>query len=130
LARVGEIAVGLPVGLHLLDRERIEERSDHGPCHAVAAVDDDLHGADPGRVDVAQRGAPELGGDIVALDRAGRAGGFAGLAGHDLARLADPGVPGERDRAAPHQLGGSRPIAWCRTQSDGISEDPDRNEVV
>ena len=42
---VGELAVRLPVGRHLLDRKRVEQRSDHRSGHAVAAVEDDLQRA-------------------------------------------------------------------------------------
>ncbi len=74
---VGEAAVGRPVGLDQLELEALQQRADHRPGHAVAAVDDDLQRArrrahDVG-VDEAQRGRLELVVDVDLLERAARA---------------------------------------------------------
>ena len=48
---VGELAVGRPVGGDEVEAELLEQRADHRPGHAVAAVDDDPQRLDrsPGR---------------------------------------------------------------------------------
>ena len=45
---VGELAVRHPVGLDQLERQLSQDRADHRPGHAVAAVDDDLQRLDRG----------------------------------------------------------------------------------
>ena len=58
---VGELAVGLEVELVELEAEPTQDRADHRPGHAVAAVDDDLHRSHVGRVDEGRargRGTP------------------------------------------------------------------------
>jgi hypothetical protein len=102
----GELAVWLPVGLHLLDWKGIEQRPDHGPCHAIAAVDDYPHRCDPLRVDVGERGLAKRIADVDTADLARGAGRRTRLASRDdLPQLPDPGVAGQRDRSAPYELG-------------------------
>ena len=107
---VGELAVGLPVGLHLLDRQPVEDRAAHGAGHAVAAVEHHPHGAHRRGVDERERVGAEGLGHVLAGDLAGGLGGRPGVAvGHDLG--AARRCP--RRRRAPARRG--RP-AWppCR----------------
>ena len=46
---VRELAVWLPVGRHLLDRQAVEQRTDHRARHAVAAVEHDPERPDRAR---------------------------------------------------------------------------------
>ena len=64
---VGELAVGLPVGLDQLERQRAQDRADHRAGHAVAAVEHDLQRLDRGRVDVSSARALEVLVDVDLL---------------------------------------------------------------
>ena len=101
----GELAVRLPVGAHLLEREAVEQRPDHRAGHAVATVEHHLPGRDPARVDEGERVLAEGVAHVLGRDLPRPLRGRAGLAGgHDLAQLADARVAGERERAALHEL--------------------------
>ena len=102
---VGELAVGLPVGLDEVEAvEALEDRADHRAGHAVAAVEHDLGRLDRGRVDELQRRVPELGGDVDLLG--GAAAGRLRQALREQRRdVADPAVARQRDRPALDELG-------------------------
>ncbi len=73
---VGELAVGLEVHLLQLERQLLQDRPDHRPAHAVAAVDHDLHRLHLGWVDEGERVGAELVPDVdllAASHRRGRA---------------------------------------------------------
>ena len=74
---VRELAVGLEVGAHLLDRELVQQRPDHRPGHAVAAVEHHLQRADLVGLDELQRVLPERVADVLARDLARLLGGQA-----------------------------------------------------
>ena len=100
---VGELAVGRPVAGREVEPELLEQRADHRPGHAVAAVDDDLQRLDGRGVDEAQHVPVELVVDLDLLDAAA-ARLVAHAALHERLDVADALVAGERDRAAAHEL--------------------------
>ena len=102
---VGEVAVGRPVGRHEVEAELLEQRPDHRPGHAVAAVDDDLQRLDRGGVDELQRrlaGTPRRRRPPRTSRRRARLA-EAGL--DQVADVPDPAVARQRDRAALDELG-------------------------
>jgi hypothetical protein len=102
---VRKLPIRLPVGLHLLDREGVEQRPDHWAGHPVAAVNHHSHALNPLGVDVAERGLAEGVGDVFMANLARRVGRRPGLAtGDDILQLADPGVARKHDRPALHEL--------------------------
>ena len=100
---IGELPVGLPVGLDQIEPEPLEQRPDHRPGHAVAAVDDHLQRRDHVRIDERQRGLLELVHDRDLLHRAA-AGGIAEAGVDPVPNVGDPGVARQRERAAPDEL--------------------------
>ncbi len=83
----------------------LEDRPDHRPGHAVAAVEHDLQRPDPRRVDQLQRARLELGVDVDLLDPARPPRRRLAEALLDQApHLADPAVARQRQRAALDQL--------------------------
>src|SRR5581483_3242422 len=97
--------VGRPVGLHLLDRELVEQRAHHRARHAVAAVEHDLHRAHRRGVDEPHRRRLEVGGDVLlAHGSALRRRAVELAAAHHVADLADAGVARQRDRPALDHL--------------------------
>ena len=101
---IGKVAVGLPVGLDQIEPEPLEQRADHRPGHAVAAVDHDPQRLDHARVDEVQGRPLEVLSDVDLLDRP--AAGRLAEAGLDLGPdVPDAGVARQRDRASPDELG-------------------------
>ena len=103
---IGELAVGLPVGLHLVQRQRVEDGPHHRPRHPVPAVQHDLHRPDAGGVHEARDGRAELVVDGLLVEPAAGLRRRSELAfGNGASHVADPGVSRERDRPALDQLG-------------------------
>ena len=103
---VGELAVGRPVGLDLLEREGVEQRPHHRPGHAVPAVHHHLELPDLGWIDVLERRGPEGLAHVLGVELARVVDRGSGLArGHEIAELPDARVAGERQGAAAHELG-------------------------
>ena len=103
---VGELAVRLPVGLDPVEREGPQQRTDHRPGHAVAAVEHDPHRTHARGVDVPQSGLAERLGHVLVLDGAGLRDRVAGLpGGDDVAQLADARVARQGEGAALDELG-------------------------
>ena len=100
---VGELAVGLPVGLDQLERQPAQDRADHRAGHAVAAVEHDLQRPDRRGVDRLQRPLLEGRVDVGLLAGAAARGGTEAVL--DVrADLGEAAVAGQRDAAAPDQL--------------------------
>ena len=100
---VREVAVRRPVRLDQVERQLVQQRTDHRAAHAVAAVGDDLHPLDVRRVDELHRTLLEVRADVDVLRRPA-----AGRIGHALlhhpADVLDARVAGQGDRTLAHQL--------------------------
>ena len=101
---IGEVAVGLEIGLDQVESEALEDRADHRAGHAVPAVDHDLERLDHTGIDELQRGLVELVPDRDVLD-APAARGIAEPFLDPRLDVADPGVARQRDRPALDELG-------------------------
>ena len=104
---VGELAVGRPVGLDLVDRQLVEQRAAHRARHPVAAVEHDLQRRHRGRIDEGERVAPGRARRRPRCSTApGSPAGSPGSPPVTRSRSSPmPGVAGQRERAAPDQLG-------------------------
>ena len=101
---IGEVAVGLEVGLDQVESEALEDRPDHRAGHAVSTVDHDLERLDHTGIDELQSGLVELVPDRDVLD-APAARGIAEPFLDPRLDVADAGVARQRDRPALDELG-------------------------
>ena len=110
---IGEVAVGLEIGLDEVEPEPLQDRSDHRARHPVAAVDDDLERLDHAGVDELQRGLLELVPDRDVL-HAASARGIAQAFLDLRLDVADSGVARQCDRPALDELGARIPLRVVR----------------
>ena len=121
---IGELAVRSPVRLDELEVELLEQRADHRPGHAVAAVEDDLQAtrrrAHRVGVDEAQRRTLELRVDVRLAQRTAPLAGRPGLAALDqLADVVDARVARQGQRALAYEL---RAGVWLRVVRGGAHQ--------